>query len=357
MSGNPSVLVMFYAPWCGHCKRAKPHFVSAAAKMVEQGMSGKLAAVDCTIHQQLSKRFEVKGFPTIKYFKDGEMAFDAGDAREEASILKFMADPKEPPPPPPPETPWSETESDVAHLTEVDFKPFLKKKKHVLVMFYAPWCGHCKKAKPEYEKAAADFSDDPKVEFAAVDCTKDNSVCSAFDVSGFPTFKYFHYFNKEQKPYDGGRTHKDFVNFMNSDPLSPFAGQPPPPPSPEEQWVGLEGSIFIKHLTGDEFDHYMRFKETVLVMFYAPWCGHCKAMKADYARAAQQLTEEGVSHVLGAVDATVETELGKRFEIRGYPTIKLFSKGQVVEDYKGGRKKDDIVKYIRQKAGQRKEEL
>jgi len=357
MSGNPSVLVMFYAPWCGHCKRAKPHFVSAAAKMVEQGMSGKLAAVDCTIHQQLSKRFEVKGFPTIKYFKDGEMAFDAGDAREEASILKFMADPKEPPPPPPPETPWSETESDVAHLTEVDFKPFLKKKKHVLVMFYAPWCGHCKKAKPEYEKAAADFSDDPKVEFAAVDCTKDNSVCSAFDVSGFPTFKYFHYFNKEQKPYDGGRTHKDFVNFMESDPLSPFAGQPPPPPSPEEQWVGLEGSIFIKHLTGDEFDHYMRFKETVLVMFYAPWCGHCKAMKADYARAAQQLTEEGVSHVLGAVDATVETELGKRFEIRGYPTIKLFSKGQVVEDYKGGRKKDDIVKYIRQKAGQRKEEL
>jgi len=101
----------------------------------------------------------------------------------------------------------------------------------------------------------------------------------------------------------------------------------------------------------------MRFKETVLVMFYAPWCGHCKAMKADYARAAQQLTEEGVSHVLAAVDATVETELGQRFEVRGYPTIKLFSKGQEVEDYKGGRKKDDIVKYIRLKAGQRKDEL
>merc|ERR1719186_1477925 len=130
MKENPSVLVMFYAPWCGHCKRAKPHFVSAAAKMEEQGMSGKLAAVDCTIHQQLSKRFEVKGFPSIKYFKDGEMAFEAGDAREEASILKFMADPKEPPPPPPPETPWSEEESDVVHLTEADFKPFLKKKKH-----------------------------------------------------------------------------------------------------------------------------------------------------------------------------------------------------------------------------------
>ena len=51
--------------------------------MDPRGIAGKLAAVDCTKHQQISKRFEVKGFPTIKYFKDGAMAFDAGDAREE----------------------------------------------------------------------------------------------------------------------------------------------------------------------------------------------------------------------------------------------------------------------------------
>lgn len=46
--------------------------------------------------------------------------------------------PKEPPPPPPPEVPWSEEPSNVVHLTEEDFKPFLKRKKHVLLMFYAP---------------------------------------------------------------------------------------------------------------------------------------------------------------------------------------------------------------------------
>jgi len=355
MTENPSVLVMFYAPWCGHCKRAKPHFVSAAAKMKEDGVSGKLAAVDCTVHTKLSRRFEVKGFPTIKYFKDGQLAFDVGDAREEAVIMKFMKDPKEPPPPPPPETPWSEEESEVVHLTEDDFKSYLKKKKHVLVMFYAPWCGHCKKAKPEFTGAAEHYKDNTKVEYAAVDCTKHNPICSANDVSGFPTFKYFNYF-KESKAYDGGRTQKDFINFM-SDPLSPFAGQAPPPPSPEEQWSDLQGSIFLKHLTGAEFDHYMRYKETVLVMFYAPWCGHCKAMKADYAKAAQQLTDEQVPHVLATIDATIESSLASRFDIRGYPTLKLFSKGQVVEDYKGGRTKNDIVKYIREKAGNIRDEL
>jgi len=356
MESEPSVLVMFYAPWCGHCKRAKPHFVTAAAKMASRGIAGKLAAVDCTKHQQISKRFEVKGFPTIKYFKDGAMAFDAGDAREEAAILKFMADPKEPPPPPPPEAPWKDEESDVVHLTEEDFKPFLKKKKHVLVMFYAPWCGHCKKAKPEITAAAAEFADDPKVELAAVDCTTDNSVCSAFEVSGFPTFKYFHYFNKEQKAYDGGRTKKDFVAFL-ADPLSPFAGQPPPPPEPEEQWQGLQGAIFLKHLKSSEFEHYMRYKETVLVMFYAPWCGHCKSMKADYAQAAEQLTNAKVKHVLATVDATVETELAQKYQVRGYPTLKLFSNGVEVEDYKGGRTKKDIVAYITEKSKATRNEL
>ena len=130
---------MFYAPWCGHCKRMKPEFVKAAEAMVTMGVNGKLAAVDATKEPKLGKRFEVKGYPTVKYFKNGEFAFDAGAARKEKEIIDFMKDPKEPPPPPPPEAPWSEEDSHVVHLNEENFKPFLKKKKHVLVMFYAPW--------------------------------------------------------------------------------------------------------------------------------------------------------------------------------------------------------------------------
>lgn len=66
-------------------------------------------------------------------------------------------------------------------------------------------CGHCKKAKPEYATAAEAFKDDPRIELAAVDCTKHNAVCSAYSVKGFPTFKYFSYL-KTVRDYDGGRT-------------------------------------------------------------------------------------------------------------------------------------------------------
>ena len=270
MEKEKSVMVMFYAPWCGHCKSMKPKFTAAAGKLKEMNIEGKLAAVDCTKETKIGSRFEVKGYPTVKYFKDGKEEFDAGHAREEKAIIDFMKDPQEPPPPPPPEKAWSEEESHVVHLKEDDFKPFLKKKKHVLVMFYAPWCGHCKRAKPEMTAAAEEFKDNPKVEFAGVDCTIERSICSFYEVSGYPTFKYFQYFNKDQKDYSGGRTKDDFVAFMN-DPDNPLKSQELPKPTPESEWRDHEGAEHIKHLTNDNFYKEIKASEHTLVMFYAPW--------------------------------------------------------------------------------------
>ena len=51
----------------------------------------------------------------------------------------FISSPKEPPPPPKPDQPWSETSSqEILHLNDANFKDSLKKRKHVLLMFYAP---------------------------------------------------------------------------------------------------------------------------------------------------------------------------------------------------------------------------
>ena len=90
-----------------------------------------------------------------------------------------------------------------------------------IIFFCLVGCGHCKKAKPEYTAAAEVFKDDSKIEFAAVDCTVHSSVCSVYDVKGYPTFKLFQYLNKEPvQDYNGGRTEKDFTSFMAS-----FSGQ------------------------------------------------------------------------------------------------------------------------------------
>ncbi len=66
-------------------------------------------------------------------------------------------------------------------------------------------CGHCKKAKPEYQNAAAEFADDKKIAFAAMDCTTNRNTCQDLDVKGYPTFYYFSYGKGEEK-YQRGRT-------------------------------------------------------------------------------------------------------------------------------------------------------
>ena len=54
-------------------------------------------------------------------------------------------------------------------------------------------CGHCKKIKPEFEKAAAVLkANDPPVTLAKVDCTEGGKdTCGRFSVSGYPTVKIF----------------------------------------------------------------------------------------------------------------------------------------------------------------------
>lgn len=72
-------------------------------------------------------------------------------------------------------------------------------------VFFLEGCGHCKRAKPQFNKAADYFKDDPRIGLAAVDCTKHNAVCSVYSVKGFPTIKYFSYL-KTVREYNGGRT-------------------------------------------------------------------------------------------------------------------------------------------------------
>jgi len=101
-------------------------------------------------------------------------------------------------------------------------------------------------------------------------------------------------------------------------------------------------------LTNDNFDKVVNEAETILVKFYAPWCGHCKHLAPEFIKAAEILEPEGV--ILAEVDATEEKKLADRFDVHGYPTLYVFHKGEKTE-YHGPRDANGIVKYMRAQAG------
>merc|ERR1712223_39910 len=87
-----------------------------------------------------------------------------------------------------------------------------KSEKDVLVEFYAPWCGYCKKLTPIYDELGEKMADE-EVEIVKMDATA-NDVPAGFNVRGFPTLFWYPKDTKKAVSYDGGRELDDFVKYI-----------------------------------------------------------------------------------------------------------------------------------------------
>ncbi|KAL2623345.1 hypothetical protein R1flu_003550 [Riccia fluitans] len=227
---------------------------------------------------------------------------------------------------------------DVVVLTPDNFDLEVGHSNGALVEFYAPWCGHCKKLAPEYEKLGSMFKKTKNVLIGKVDCDDHKPLCSKFGVQGFPTIKWFPAGSQEPKDYSGGRTVEALSEFVNAE-----AGTRAKLSTPTSDVVVL---------TPANFDSVVLDKsKDVLVEFYAPWCGHCKSLAPVYEEVATAFKKEG--HVVVAkCDADGHKELGERYGVSGFPTIKFFPKeNKEGVEYEGDRDLADFVDFLNKEAG------
>ncbi|CCH46454.1 putative secreted protein [Wickerhamomyces ciferrii] len=111
----------------------------------------------------------------------------------------------------------------------------------------------------------------------------------------------------------------------------------------EEDAIASPDSAVVK-LTQETFSKYINENPLVLAEFFAPWCGHCKALGPNFAKAADILDSKNIQ--LAQIDCTEEQELCQEHGIRGYPTLKVFRGESDPSDYEGPRSADGIVDYM-----------
>ena len=117
--------------------------------------------------------------------------------------------------------------------------------------------------------------------------------------------------------------------------------------------LGANAASSVTDLIPDNFDSIvLQSGKPALVEFFAPWCGHCKKLAPVYEELAQAFDATKDSVTIAKVDADAEKELGRRFGVQGFPTLKWFDgKSDKPEDYNGGRDLESLTDFVKEKTG------
>ncbi len=78
--------------------------------------------------------------------------------------------------------------------------------------FHSLRCGHCKKLAPHYDKAAKAL--DGIAKLGALDMTVDGEAARDYNVTGYPTLKYFGVDKSNPATYEGDRKKGDIIDYM-----------------------------------------------------------------------------------------------------------------------------------------------
>ena len=93
-SKGECVVALFYADWCPHCVAFKPDFKKAMTelnnKKNQQGKKMRLEMVDCDANKDISKQYNVKGFPTVKIINDDASQTEYSGERSFESLQTYL---------------------------------------------------------------------------------------------------------------------------------------------------------------------------------------------------------------------------------------------------------------------------
>ena len=109
-----------------------------------------------------------------------------------------------------------------------------------------------------------------------------------------------------------------------------------------------DGEVLV--FTEADIEEAVAAHPQLFVEFYAPWCGHCKHLAPEYARAGQILAERKSCIPIGTIDGSANPGVMQKYDIESFPTLVLFENG-VPTKYTEGRSAQELVGWILKKCG------
>ena len=95
----------------------------------------------------------------------------------------------------------------------------------------------------------------------------------------------------------------------------------------------------VVKLTKDNFDLVNNSDKTVLLDFYADWCGPCRMVSPI----VDEIAEEHPEYFVGKINVDDESELAAQFGVMSIPTLVVIKNGQIVSNQAGARPKSSIL--------------